>query len=81
MRFFDTLLDKWNELEKTTAPMRKKLNIFGRDLNGAFRVIWVNFLRLKRVIIAIPVGIVSATNQYSGFDYFFQFFGFIGKHI
>jgi peptide/nickel transport system permease protein len=28
--------------------------------------------------IAIPVGIVSATNQYSGFDYFFQFFGFIG---
>ncbi len=28
--------------------------------------------------IAIPVGIVSATNQYSGFDYFFQFIGFIG---
>jgi len=28
--------------------------------------------------IAIPVGIVSATNQYSGFDYFFQLFGFIG---
>lgn len=28
--------------------------------------------------IAIPVGIVSATHQYSGFDYFFQFFGFIG---
>lgn len=29
-------------------------------------------------LIAIPVGIVSATHQYSGFDYFFQFFGFIG---
>ena len=29
-------------------------------------------------LIAIPVGIVSATNQYSGFDYFFQMFGFIG---
>ena len=29
-------------------------------------------------LISIPVGILSATNQYSGFDYFFQFFGFIG---
>ena len=29
-------------------------------------------------LIAIPVGIVSATNQYSGFDYFFQMFGFVG---
>ena len=59
MRFFDTLLDKWEELEKKSAPMRKKLKIFGRDLNGAFRVIWVNFLRLKRVIIAIPVGVAA----------------------
>lgn len=28
--------------------------------------------------IAIPVGIFSATHQYSVFDYFFQFLGFIG---
>lgn len=39
----------------------------------------ISFLSLAVTwAIAIPVGIVSATNQYSGFDYFFQLFGFIG---
>ena len=59
MRFIDTLLDKWNELVDKTAPARRKLKIFWRDLKGAFNFIWVNFLRLKRVILAIPVGIAA----------------------
>jgi peptide/nickel transport system permease protein len=32
-------------------------------------------------IIAFPIGIYSATNQYSGFDYIFTFIGFIGQGI
>lgn len=59
MRFIDTLMDKWDELVVKTAPMRKKLRIFWRDLKGAFRFIWVNFLRMKQVVLAIPVGIAA----------------------
>lgn len=59
MRFIDTLMDKWDEIVKKTAPARKRLRIFWRDLKGAFRFIWVNFLRMKRVIIAIPVGVAA----------------------
>jgi peptide/nickel transport system permease protein len=32
-------------------------------------------------IIAIPVGVFSATRQYSAFDYIFTVFGFLGKGI
>jgi peptide/nickel transport system permease protein len=32
-------------------------------------------------LVAIPIGIFSATNQYSLFDYFFTFLGFIGVSI
>ena len=32
-------------------------------------------------LIAIPIGIFSATNQYSLFDYFFTFLGFVGVSI
>jgi peptide/nickel transport system permease protein len=32
-------------------------------------------------IIAIPVGVYSATRQYSAFDYIFTVFGFLGKGI
>ena len=32
-------------------------------------------------LVAIPIGIFSATNQYSVFDYFFTFLGFIGVSI
>lgn len=32
-------------------------------------------------ILAFPIGIYSATHQYSGFDYLFTFFGFIGQGI
>ena len=32
-------------------------------------------------LIAIPIGIYSATHQYSGLDYVFTFVGFIGLSI
>ena len=32
-------------------------------------------------LVAIPIGIFSATNQYSLFDYFFTFLGFVGVSI
>ena len=32
-------------------------------------------------VMAIPIGIFSATNQYSLFDYFFTFMGFVGVSI
>lgn len=32
-------------------------------------------------ILAFPIGIYSATHQYSGFDYLFTFFGFVGQGI
>ncbi|NLD71288.1 MAG: ABC transporter permease [Chloroflexi bacterium] len=32
-------------------------------------------------VVAIPVGIYSATHQYSFFDYLFTFFGFVGRGI
>ena len=32
-------------------------------------------------ILAFPIGIYSATHQYSGFDYSFTFLGFVGAGI
>ena len=42
----------------------------------------ISFLTMVCVwIIAIPIGIYSATHQYKFFDYFFTFFGFAGMSI
>lgn len=42
----------------------------------------ISFLTLLFVwLIAIPIGIYSATHQYSIFDYIFTFFGFIGLAV
>lgn len=42
----------------------------------------VSFLTLLFVwLVAIPIGIYSATHQYSVFDYIFTFFGFIGLAV
>lgn len=42
----------------------------------------ISFLSLLFVwLIAIPIGIYSATHQYSIFDYIFTFFGFIGLAV
>lgn len=32
-------------------------------------------------LVAIPIGVYSATHQYSAFDYIFTFFGFLGRGI
>ena len=55
------------------------LDIISRRIG--FTVILSLATLLFQWILAIPIGIYSAVKQYSLFDYFFTFFGFIGLSI
>ncbi|MFD3155576.1 ABC transporter permease [Haloimpatiens sp. FM7330] len=46
---------------------------------NSFRLSIISFI--LAIIISIPIGVVSATKQYSGFDYFFTVFALIGISI
>lgn len=58
---------QWNKPVKEVIGERIALTVFISLLTICFT--W---------IIAVPIGIYSATHQYTTFDYFFTFIGFIG---
>lgn len=56
MNFIDSVMDKWNALLEKTQPFRGACSDFLSRLWKAFDVIWRYVRRLRKVIMAIPVG-------------------------
>ena len=57
MEFIDKAMAKWEKLKKVAAPYLKKVSAFLRDLGNAFAIIWKYVYRLRKVFMAIPVGV------------------------
>lgn len=56
MSFIDNVMNKWNIFYEKARPVMQKVSRFFRDLGDALRVIWRFIYRLRKVIMAIPVG-------------------------
>lgn len=59
MEFIDKVMAKWYDLKKKAAPYWKKASALFRDVADAVAVIWRYVYRLRKVFMAIPVGIAA----------------------
>lgn len=57
MEFIDKAMAKWEKLKKVAAPYLKKVSAFLRNLGNAFAIVWKYVYRLRKVFMAIPVGV------------------------
>lgn len=55
MKFFDTIKQKWNDLDKATKPFRKEMSKFGRKV----KKLWTQIYKFRDVVLAIPVVVGS----------------------
>ena len=56
MEFIDKAMDIWKDFCRTAEPTAQKVTHFMGELADAFRVIWRFATRMRKVILAIPVG-------------------------
>ncbi len=71
--FKKALKGDWGKSFYYKQPVGKVMNTY---IWNSFKLSIVSFI--LAIIISIPIGVASATKQYSGFDYFFTIFALFG---
>lgn len=55
MSFLDSMAEKWSGFSAKAKPAAKKIGTFFENVGRKLRVVWRYMVRLKKVILAIPV--------------------------
>ena len=59
MSFLDKVIDLWQGLLVKVTPVYKQIADFSHEFGKAFLVVWNHIVRLRKVIVAIPVAILA----------------------
>ena len=57
MRFLDSFAEKWQKINERARPVLKSTGAFCKRAGDSISLVWKYMVRLKKVILAVPVGI------------------------
>lgn len=59
MELIDKAMDLWKRFLSKAEPVFQKISAFWKEFKKAFRVVWRNIYRMRKVVLVLPVAAIA----------------------